>query len=91
MLFEASRDENQSELVVCAGNLHRRVGGYPDNTGRTNRMPMCCSVMKAEMQIGDEIIDGPPSRQGASLTVSYRFPREHRLATIHTVVRQPRR
>ena len=84
MLATASRDKTQRELIVGAGDLHRRVGGYPDNTGHTNRMPTCCSVMKAEMQDGDDIIDGPPSCQGASLVIRYRFPRVHRLATIHT-------
>ena len=84
MLYEESRDVHRRQLVVRAGDLHRRVGGYPDNTGKTNRMPLCCSVMEAEMQKGDEIVDGPPSRQGPSLTVRYRFPRGHRLATIQT-------
>ena len=84
LLHASSQDENRCELIVRAGDLHRRVGGNPDNTGETNRMPMCCSVMKAEMQDGDEIIAGPPSHQGGRLTIRYRFPREHRLATLHT-------
>ena len=87
-LYAASRDEHRCELTVQAGELHRSAGGYPDNTGQTNRVPMCCSVMEAEMQNGDEIIDGPPSRQGESLTVRYRLPRTHRIATVHAATHQ---
>lgn len=83
LLFAASRDQRRQHITVDAGELHRRVGGYPDNTGKTNRMPICCSVIDAEMLDGDEIIDHPPSGQGATLTISYRLPRTHRLATFH--------
>ena len=33
-------------LDVRAGDLHRRVGGYP---GPSHRMPVCCSVMLTAM------------------------------------------
>ena len=83
LLFAASQAERRQHVTVDAGELHRRVGGYPDNTGKTNRMPICCSVMDAEMQDGDEIIARPPSGQGATLTINYRLPGTHRLATVH--------
>jgi hypothetical protein len=59
-------------VEVNAGNLHRRVGGYP---GGDHRMPQCCDVMRQEMLSGDEVIDEPPSGQGARLTIRYRLPR----------------
>jgi 5-methylcytosine-specific restriction protein A len=59
-------------LDVNAGNLHRRLGGYP---GRAHRMPTCCLAMTGEQRTGDEILAAPPSRTGASLTIRYRVPR----------------
>ncbi len=82
LLFHASQDERRQQVTLRAAELHRRVGGYPDNTGETNRMPVCCSVMQAEMQQDDRIIARPPSGRGPSLTISYAFPRTHRLATV---------
>ena len=61
-----------SHVDVSAGELHRQVGGYP---GPDHRMPVCCRVMRDEMAAGDQLIDSPPSGQGASLTIRYRLPR----------------
>jgi 5-methylcytosine-specific restriction protein A len=60
-------------IQVNAGNLHRRVGGYP---GPNHRMPMCCSAMRAMMRDGDIIVQTTPSGNGASITIEYRLPRE---------------
>jgi hypothetical protein len=34
----------KATVEINAGDLHRRVGGYP---GQNHRMPMCCVVMLA--------------------------------------------
>lgn len=57
---------------VHAGQLHRRVGGYP---GPSHAMPVCCSVMRAAMRPGDLVTAQPPKGKGASLTIRYRLPR----------------
>jgi len=64
----------QEFAEINAGELHRRVGGYP---GRDHRMPDCCQVMKAQLALdwGDRIVDEPPSGQGSTLTIRYRLPR----------------
>ena len=59
-------------VEVNSGELHRRVGGYPDNS---HRMPVCCSVMRAAMKSDDKIISSPPEGNGASLTIRYILPR----------------
>jgi hypothetical protein len=59
-------------ITVQAGELHRRVGGYP---GPNHRMPICCEVMRATMRAGDRIVAQPPSGIGASLEIEYRLPR----------------
>lgn len=59
-------------IEVKAGELHRELGGYP---GGNHQMPSCCQVMEQERRAFDEIIAGPPSGKGASLTVRYRLPR----------------
>lgn len=55
-----------------AGELHRRLGGYP---GTNHQMPSCCQVMEQERRASDEILAGPPSGKGPRLTVRYHLPR----------------
>jgi hypothetical protein len=57
---------------ITSGKLHREIGGYP---GPSHRMPVCCEVMRSEMTIGDRIIAAPKKGNGATLTISYRLPR----------------
>lgn len=71
-LLASARDLGLVAVEVNAGNLHRRVGGYP---GSDHRMPQCCDVMRQTMRSGDEVVDEPPGGRGARLTVRYRLPR----------------
>lgn len=67
--LEKAEREGKKHLDVISGNLHRAVGGYP---APDHQMPKCCSVMKSEMQDGDEILPGaPPSGKGATLEIHY--------------------
>lgn len=60
-------------IDINAGELHRRVGGYP---GPDHRMPACCAVLRSEMvDDEDRVVQEPQKRQGASLTVRYQLPR----------------
>jgi 5-methylcytosine-specific restriction protein A len=40
-------------------------------------MPVCCDVMRAAIasDVGDRVLQEPPSGQGASLTIRYVLPR----------------
>ncbi|MFN7917869.1 MAG: hypothetical protein U0Q55_21155 [Vicinamibacterales bacterium] len=71
-LLERASEAGWRSLELTAGDLHRRVGGYP---GRHHRMPACCAVMKSMLQPGDDEVLSPPSGTGASLTIRYRLPR----------------
>jgi hypothetical protein len=71
-MFNEAAQEHSSHLDVNAGQLHRRVGGYP---GSEHRMPVCCDVMRAAMNAQDSILQQPPKGKGASLTVRYAIPR----------------
>ncbi|MBG6118522.1 hypothetical protein FB595_106176 [Sphingobium sp. AEW010] len=64
--------EGLQHVEINSGELHRKLGGYP---GSNHQMPSCCQVMEQERRALDEIISGPPSGKGASLTVRYRLPR----------------
>jgi len=66
--------EGKATVEINSGDLHSRVGGYP---GPNHRMPMCCIVMLAALapDVGDVIVEEPPSRQGANLTIKYVLPR----------------
>jgi 5-methylcytosine-specific restriction protein A len=62
-------------LRMRASVLHEAAGG---SSGSDHRMPLCCRVMKQEMQGDDKIVEGPPSGQGPSLTIDYWLPRRRR-------------
>ena len=71
-LFEEAERNGLSYIDIQAGDLHRRVGGYP---GTNHRMPQCCDVMRAIMTSNDVILSAPPSGRGASLAIRYKLPR----------------
>ena len=71
-LLSTGEELGFTAVDVNAGNLHRRVGGYP---GEDHRMPMCCEAMRQTMISGDVVVNEPPSGQGASLTIRYCLPR----------------
>lgn len=67
---------NVPYIDVCSGDLHRRVGDYP-NPSR-HRMPVCCEVMRRMMKAGDEERPhpkSPPSGAGANVIIRYMVPR----------------
>ncbi len=73
-LVEELRDATEKGfpyIDIRAGDLHRKVGGYPGN----HRMPVCCSVMRSSMNDGDEIREQPPKGDGANLVIRYKIPR----------------
>ncbi len=72
-VFEEAGRTGAVSVTVHAGDLHRRVGGYP---GRNHRMPVCCEVLRSAMAAGDTVLNEPPSRKGASVMIHYRLPRE---------------
>ena len=71
-ILQAAERNGQPYIDINSGDLHRQVGGYPKHS---HRMRNCCSVMRQFMKSGDEVLDGPPSGQGASLTIRYYLPR----------------
>ncbi len=71
-LLDAAMANGKQSVDISAGELHRHVGGYPDQRG-DHRMPDCCLVMRGRMGTSDEIIKTPPSGQGASLTIRYKL------------------
>lgn len=72
-VFRVSEERRLASVVVNAGDLHRRVGGYPNRSN--HRMPVCCEVMRSTMRRGDVIVDQPRKGKGAALTVRYLIPR----------------
>jgi len=67
-------DESPGGFVdVNAKELYTKVGG---GKGKDYRMPECCYAMKKAMKRGDEKRAGPPSWQGANLTIRYILPRK---------------
>jgi len=73
MMSESIR-QGRATAEINARDLHRRVGDYP---GPDHRMPMCCGVMRDAFapDVGDAIVEEPPSGQGASLTIRCVLPR----------------
>jgi hypothetical protein len=69
--LRAAEQAGESYIDVNAGDLHRKVGGYPTPMPR---MPNCCSVMRQEQRSGDTVVSVKPS-DGASFTIRYQLPR----------------
>lgn len=72
-LFQNAHISGVPSVSVRAGDLHRRVGDYPDK--KKHRMPICCAVMMESLKKDDRIIHAPPKRAGASLEILYLLPR----------------
>jgi len=77
--FRVAEQKGMKYVIVRAGDLHRKVGGYP---GPSHRMPVCCHVMLKNMQLGDEVLYKPPSGMGASLTIRYLLPRNQKIKAL---------
>lgn len=71
-IFSLAIENRLTAVVVEAGKLHRRVGGYP---GFDHRISTCCRVMRKNLMRGDEVLSEPPSGAGATLTIKYLIPR----------------
>ena len=71
-LLDSAEARLLSYVDINAGELHRRVGGYP---GPDHRMPSCCRAMHEQVRGSDEIRSAPPGGAGVSLTIRYRLPR----------------
>jgi len=71
-IFQGAQQQGKPYVDVKSGELHRRVGGYP---GHNHRMPVCCEVMRRNMKPQDQILQEPPSGQGATLVIRYKLPR----------------
>jgi len=71
-IFATATKQGRSYVDVKSGDLHRKVGDYP---GPNHRMPLCCSVMRQNMKSGDQVLQKPPSGQGASLVIRYKLSR----------------
>jgi len=72
-IFQNAQKRNAQDIIVVSGELHRRVGNYPDP--KKHRMPICCRVMRENMKSGDSILYAPPKGDGASLEIKYLLPR----------------
>jgi hypothetical protein len=77
LLLNRATEAGEKSVDVQAGELHRTVGWYP---GPNHRMPVCCRVMRDEMQPGDVVLEEPPKGAGASLRVRYQLPRPEKQA-----------
>lgn len=76
-----SHGQGATHLDIEAGELHRKLGGYPASDGG-HRMNNCCQVMKGLMQSGDTIMHSPTKGAGASLVVRYAIPRPTKTALL---------
>jgi TPR repeat protein len=74
LTIQYAAERGDAFIDINAGELHRKVGSYPDS--KNHRMPVCCKVMKEEMQPGDVILHEPQKGSRASLTIRYILPRQ---------------
>lgn len=70
--FGRANERGAENIEIDAGELHRSLGGYP---APKHQMPSCCDAMHEQLKPGDDVVSGPPSGRGASLTIRYALPR----------------
>jgi hypothetical protein len=70
--FNAAEERGEQWVDVNAWELHGNVAGY---LGANHKMEMCCLVMHATLQDGDEVLSRPRTGRGADLLVRYKIPR----------------
>jgi hypothetical protein len=71
-IFASAQQQGKSFIEIKSGDLHRSVGGYHRHN---HRLPSCCRVMKRNMKPGDQILQQPPSGEGATLIIRFKLPR----------------
>ena len=70
--FKSATEAGRDYIDIRAGNLHKKLGGYPKHS---HRMPACCKAMRAEMGNDDKVLCSPCSGEGANLEIRYKIPR----------------
>jgi len=83
--FSAAEARGADKVVVNAGDLHRKVGGYPGAVDGSDRMSTCSNVMQAERRDSDIVITTPLKGRGAGLTIEYALPRTQAVSRQSTV------
>ena len=70
LLAEAER-RGEVDLMLSAGDLHKRVGGYPAQNGSNHAMPTSSDVLrKAVLATNGREIAKPKKGRGSTYTVS---------------------
>ena len=67
-ILNGARGNGKSYVDIESGNLHKKVGGYPN---ANHRMAVCCEVMKRMMRAGDSVLSEPSSGPGETLLIRY--------------------
>ena len=67
-ILNGARQSGEPHIDVESGDLHTQVGEDPKST---NRISVCCEVMRKMMRVGDSIVNEPPSGEGATLMIRY--------------------
>lgn len=70
--FKSATEAGRDYIDIRAGNLHKKLGGYPKYS---HRMPACCKAMRAEMGNDDKVRNSPCGGEGANLEIRYKIPR----------------
>ena len=76
LILERVLDLGGVEIAIKAGNVHRRLGGYP---ARDHCMPCVCAVMREMMGPDDEVLAEPSRGYGAKLVIRYKLSRKRLL------------
>ncbi|MCX6979749.1 MAG: HNH endonuclease [Verrucomicrobia bacterium] len=71
--FRQSFEQGLTSITIRSGDLHRELGDFP---GPDQRMPMLCDEMRELRRSGDEVLESPPSGQGATLMIRYALSKE---------------
>jgi 5-methylcytosine-specific restriction protein A len=74
--MKRAAQQGRPHLEVNAGELHRKVGGYPPKSGKLHSIPSCCNAMRQTFdEERDVIVYETDSGNAPALTIRYALPR----------------
>ena len=73
--IERAMKHGRPHVEINAGELHRKIGGYPPKPGESHAMLSCCNVMRNELQRGNAEIIHETADDATALTIRFKLPR----------------
>ena len=72
--IERAMKHGRPHVEINAGELHRKIA-HPSQHEEFHAMPLCCTVMRNELQRGNAEIIHETADDATALTIRFKLPR----------------